>query len=53
MRGRYWGGPVRTYHHTGPVNAMYGLHEGLRIVEEHGLELMWSAHRCVWAVAGR
>lgn len=38
-------GPERRYHHTAPVNAVYGLHEGLRIVEEEGLEARFERHR--------
>jgi len=42
----YWGsGQKRTYHHTAPVNALYGLHEALRILEEEGLENAWARHR--------
>lgn len=33
----YWARP-HAYHHTGPINLMYALYEGLRIVEEEGLE---------------
>ncbi len=34
----YWGGATkRAYHHTAPVNAMYALHEALRMVEAEGL----------------
>jgi alanine-glyoxylate transaminase/serine-glyoxylate transaminase/serine-pyruvate transaminase len=40
----YWGGE-RAYHHTAPVNALYGLHEGLRIVLEEGLEARFERHR--------
>jgi alanine-glyoxylate transaminase/serine-glyoxylate transaminase/serine-pyruvate transaminase len=40
----YWGGE-RAYHHTAPVNALYGLHEGLRIVLEEGLEARHERHR--------
>ena len=35
----------RIYHHTGPVNAMYALREGLAIVAEEGLENCWRRHR--------
>ena len=42
--GSYWGGE-RAYHHTAPVNALYGLHEGLRIVLEEGLEERFARHR--------
>lgn len=33
----YWDQPHK-YHHTGPINLMYALYEGLRIVEEEGLD---------------
>ena len=33
----YWGGEgARVYHHTAPVNALYGLHESLVMLEEEG-----------------
>lgn len=42
----YWGsGAKRSYHHTAPVNALYGLHESLRILHEEGLEEAWARHR--------
>ncbi len=42
----YWGsGHKRAYHHTAPVNALYGLHEALRILEEEGLENAWARHQ--------
>ena len=48
----YWD-PPHKYHHTGPINLTYALYEGLRIIEEEGLdrrvartqttaEAMWS-----------
>ena len=41
----YWGeGQTRAYHHTAPVNALYGLHEALVIVQEEGLENSWARH---------
>jgi len=41
----YWGGEgARVYHHTAPVNALYGLHEALVMLEEEGLENAWSRH---------
>jgi alanine-glyoxylate transaminase / serine-glyoxylate transaminase / serine-pyruvate transaminase len=36
MLMNYWGGD-RLYHHTAPVNMIYGLREGLRIIDEEGL----------------
>lgn len=42
----YWEGEgARTYHHTAPVNAMYGLHEALLMLHEEGLENSWQRHR--------
>jgi len=42
----YWGeGAQRAYHHTAPINALYGLHEALVILQEEGLEHAWSRHR--------
>jgi alanine-glyoxylate transaminase/serine-glyoxylate transaminase/serine-pyruvate transaminase len=41
----YWGdGGKRTYHHTAPVNALYGLHEALVILREEGIEQAWQRH---------
>ncbi len=43
----YWGdkgGGARTYHHTAPVNALYGLHEALIMLQEEGLEASWKRH---------
>ncbi len=33
----YWDTPPK-YHHTGPINLSYALYEGLRIIEEEGLD---------------
>lgn len=41
----YWAGEKRSYHHTAPVNALYGLHEALLMIEEEGLEAIWARHR--------
>jgi alanine-glyoxylate transaminase/serine-glyoxylate transaminase/serine-pyruvate transaminase len=42
----YWGsGTQRSYHHTAPVNALYGLHEALLMLEEEGIENSWARHR--------
>ncbi|MBB3046158.1 alanine-glyoxylate transaminase/serine-glyoxylate transaminase/serine-pyruvate transaminase [Litorivivens lipolytica] len=41
----YWGGGAkRAYHHTAPINALYGLHESLVILQEEGLENAWARH---------
>ncbi|MBO2634625.1 pyridoxal-phosphate-dependent aminotransferase family protein [Shewanella algae] len=42
----YWSGDgKRSYHHTAPVNALYSLHEALRLLAEEGLENAWQRHR--------
>lgn len=42
----YWReGKTRTYHHTAPVNAMYGLHESLVLLDEEGLASAWARHQ--------
>ncbi len=42
----YWGDQTRrSYHHTAPINPLYGLHEALRILREEGIEQAWERHR--------
>jgi alanine-glyoxylate transaminase / serine-glyoxylate transaminase / serine-pyruvate transaminase len=45
----YWGSgdttPRRAYHHTAPINALYGLHESLVMLAEEGLEASWARHQ--------
>ena len=42
----YWGeGAKRAYHHTAPVNALYGLHEALVLLQNEGLEAAWDRHQ--------
>jgi len=42
----YWGsGEKRSYHHTAPVNSLYGLHEALVMLKEEGLEQSWARHK--------
>ena len=46
----YWGGPDgnggggRTYHHTAPINALYGLHESLVVLFEEGVQASTVRH---------
>ncbi|ACK48404.1 Serine--pyruvate transaminase [Shewanella baltica OS223] len=42
----YWtsAGGKRSYHHTAPVNALYALHESLRMLAAEGLENAWQRH---------
>lgn len=37
-------GQERRYHHTAPVNMIYGLHEALVMIEEEGLEARYARH---------
>lgn len=49
---RYWGSE-RLYHHTAPVSMLFGLHEGLRLVIEEGLEARWERHAKLGAALQR
>jgi len=41
----YWGGGAkRAYHHTAPINSLYGLHESLVMLQEEGIENAWARH---------
>jgi alanine-glyoxylate transaminase / serine-glyoxylate transaminase / serine-pyruvate transaminase len=41
----YWGGEGgRTYHHTAPINALYGLHESLVALFEEGQQAAYVRH---------
>jgi alanine-glyoxylate transaminase/serine-glyoxylate transaminase/serine-pyruvate transaminase len=42
----YWSGEgKRTYHHTAPINPLYGLHEALVMLAEEGIENAWARHQ--------
>lgn len=42
----YWAGDgKRSYHHTAPVNALYGLHEALLLLKQETVEAAWQRHR--------
>ncbi len=41
---KYWG-QERVYHHTAPINSLYGLHESLRLALAEGLEARFERHR--------
>jgi len=45
LLSKYWDGQTRSYHHTAPINMMYALREGLRVVVEEGLDARWSRHQ--------
>jgi len=44
----YWGGE-RAYHHTAPINMLFGLHEALRLAFEEGVEARYARHARVAA----
>lgn len=48
MVEKYWSAE-RRYHHTPPVNMLFGLHEALRLLQREGLESSWSRHRAAQA----
>jgi len=40
----YWEGSKRAYHHTAPVNMLYGLYQALFNIVEEGLENVFTRH---------
>jgi alanine-glyoxylate transaminase/serine-glyoxylate transaminase/serine-pyruvate transaminase len=44
---QYWEGNTRAYHHTAPINMIYGLYAALRCVLEEGLEAVYARHRAM------
>ena len=42
---KYWEGASRVYHHTAPINMLYGLYQALRCVIEEGLDHVFQRHR--------
>ncbi len=41
----YWSGEKRVYHHTAPINMLYGLYAALELLLEEGLENSYQRHR--------
>jgi alanine-glyoxylate transaminase/serine-glyoxylate transaminase/serine-pyruvate transaminase len=41
----YWQGAKRAYHHTAPINMLYGLYQALRCIVDEGLEAVFARHR--------
>ncbi len=41
----YWSGKTRVYHHTAPINMLYGLYEALYLILEEGAENVYARHR--------
>ena len=40
----YWGGAKRVYHHTAPINMMYGLYQAVHNILEEGQEAVFKRH---------
>ncbi len=40
----YWQGARRSYHHTAPINMLYGLHAGLEVILDEGLKTVFARH---------
>jgi alanine-glyoxylate transaminase/serine-glyoxylate transaminase/serine-pyruvate transaminase len=45
MITNYWEGSKRTYHHTAPINMLYGLYAALAVVLDEGLANVFARHR--------
>ena len=41
----YWDGAKRAYHHTAPINMLYGLYAALKCVVDEGLETVYTRHK--------
>lgn len=41
----YWEGATRAYHHTAPINMLYGLYQSLYDILEEGVESVYRRHR--------
>jgi alanine-glyoxylate transaminase/serine-glyoxylate transaminase/serine-pyruvate transaminase len=42
--GKYWGGEKRSYHHTAPMNMLYGLYQSLLLDMEEGMDKVFARH---------
>jgi alanine-glyoxylate transaminase/serine-glyoxylate transaminase/serine-pyruvate transaminase len=40
----YWEGATRTYHHTAPINMLYGLYQALYLIFEEGEKRVYKRH---------
>ncbi len=41
----YWAGETRAYHHTAPINMLYGLYAALGVILDEGLEKVFARHQ--------
>jgi alanine-glyoxylate transaminase/serine-glyoxylate transaminase/serine-pyruvate transaminase len=42
---KYWEGAKRAYHHTAPINMMYGLYAALQCIVTEGLDAVYARHQ--------
>lgn len=47
MIANYWEGSTRAYHHTAPINMLYGLYQSLFTILQEGLESVYKRHMAV------
>jgi len=40
----YWEGKKRVYHHTAPINMLYGLYQALLMIFDEGMERVFQRH---------
>ena len=45
MIANYWGGGTRAYHHTAPINMLYGIYQALFNIIEEGLDNVYQRHQ--------
>lgn len=50
---QYWEGHSRAYHHTAPINMLYGLHAALDTVLGEGLEAVFARHAAMHERLGK
>lgn len=41
----YWAGETRAYHHTAPINMLYGLYAALGTILDEGMEKVFARHK--------
>jgi len=46
----YWAGGSRAYHHTAPINMLYGLYQALKLLVNEGLESVYARHQEVHGI---
>jgi alanine-glyoxylate transaminase/serine-glyoxylate transaminase/serine-pyruvate transaminase len=44
MLAKYWEGHTRVYHHTAPINMLYGFYQALYSIQEEGLDNVFARH---------